>query len=299
MNQVVKAHLALLGANFIYGLTYSLAKDVMPGYLQPSGFVLIRIIGAVSLFWISSLLFTSEKIEKSDWPRFILCGFFGVALNQVLFFEGLSRTSPINAGIIMVTTPILVLLISSLLIREKITMLKTSGIFIGIVGALGLIVFNDHPIAGIEAQSGDMMVFFNAASYAVYLSIVKKLMHKYQTVTVLKWVFLSGLIFVAPIGYNQAISIEWGQLPLIIWYEIAFIVVGTTFLAYFLNNFALKTLNPTVVSIYIYLQPVLAAFIAIFLGKDEPTVTKVISAILIFIGVYFVSRPNKLESQGL
>ncbi len=290
----IKAHLALLIANLIYGINYSVAKDVMPFHIGPSGFVLFRVGGALILFWLLAGFLKKEKIEKKDIYKLMLCGLFGVAINQLLFFEGLSLTTPINAGIIMVTTPILVLIISSIMIKERITSIKITGILTGISGALILILFSNQ-LRGLHLSNplGDLFIFLNASSYAIYLAMVKPLMKKYQTFTVVKWIFLWGLVFVIQFGWLQITEVSWSVIPLMIWYKIIFVVLGTTFLAYLLNTYALKVVTPTVASIYIYLQPLFAAFVALLLGKDEINLLKVISAILIFTGVYLVSKPNK------
>lgn len=291
------AHLALFGANLIYGINYTVAKDVMSNYLLPSGFVILRVIGASVLFWIIGSLYYSEKIEKNDWARFLLCAVFGVAVNQLFFFEGLSRTTPINAGILMVVTPILVLLISNFILREKITYLKITGIITGISGALFLLLSKGKGSFTNNTFLGDTFIFLNAASYAVYLVLVKPLMYKYHPITVMKWVFALGLFLVLPFGWNEFIQITWNSIPTHIYFEIFYVIVFTTFFAYLLNTFGLHHLNPSVVSIYIYLQPLLAAFIAVLLGKDKIDVTKIIATLLIFTGVYLVSyipQKNKI-----
>jgi drug/metabolite transporter (DMT)-like permease len=296
ISKSIKAHLALFGANLIYGINYTVAKDVMPQYLLPSGFVVIRVIGASLLFWALGGIYSHEKIEKSDWTRLFLCAVFGVAVNQLFFFEGLSRTSPINAGILMVVTPILVLVISNIILREKITLLKIAGITTGISGALILLLSKGKGSFGSDTFLGDIFIFLNAASYAIYLVIVKPLMFKYQSVTIMKWVFLLGLLIVLPFGFKEFSSISWSTIPSIIYYEIIYVIVFTTFFAYLLNTYGLQYMNPTVVSIYIYLQPLLAALIAVILGKDSLDFSKVISALFIFTGVYLVSYiPNKKQ----
>jgi drug/metabolite transporter (DMT)-like permease len=285
-----QAHFALLAANVIYSINYTVAKDVMPFYIGPSGFVLIRVTGALVLFWLTGLFFEKEKIAAKDFGKLVLCGLFGVAVNQLFFFEGLNLTSPINAAIIMVSTPIMVLVFSSIIIKERITGNKVSGVVLGVSGALLLILGNNNLISGNQSSAlGDTFIFLNASSYAVYLVLVKSLMKKYKAITVIKWVFLFGIIFVVPIGFNQALIIDWAEIPRGIWLAIAFVVIGTTFLAYLLNTFALKSVTPTVSAVYIYLQPVLTALIAIIAGKDELDLIKVVSAVLIFSGVYLAS----------
>lgn len=281
-NTNIKAHLALFGANLIYGLNYSVAKDVMPTYIQPFGFILLRVVGAALLFWFFHSILSSEKIDKKDWPRIALCGLFGVAMNQLLFFAGLNITTPINAAIIMTSNPILVIIAASIILHEIITKQKVIGLTLGVIGALLIILFKADFSFDAKTWPGDLMILLNAASYGVYLVVVKPLMTKYQPLTIIKWVFTFGLIYVLPFGYSDFMAIEWSSFPTIIWLETAFIVICTTFFAYLLNIFALKKLQPSTVSTYIYTQPVLAALFAILMGKDEVTLVKVIGAILIF-----------------
>lgn len=289
LSKTLKAHLALFAANLIYGINYTVAKDVMPQYIMPKGFVVMRVIGASILFWLLGIRYNNEQIEKADRIRLFWCAVFGVAVNQLLFFEGLSRTTPINAGILMVVTPILVLLISNILLNEKITLLKIAGIATGISGALFLLLSKGKVNFGSATFLGDVFIFLNAASYAVYLVIVKPLMFKYHPVTIMKWVFLLGFIMVFPFGFNELKMVNPSSFSNLIYFEIFYVIVFTTFFAYLLNTYGLHRMNPSVVSFYIYLQPLLAALIAVILGKDVIDVTKIIAAVLIFTGVYWVS----------
>ena len=275
MSRTLLAHLALIGAQLIYGANYSIAKEVMPGYIQPFGFVLLRCLGGVTLFWLVGL-FVKEKMDWKDLPLIALCALFGIAINQLMFFNGLSMTHPINAAVIMTSTPILVLIMAAVIIKERITGLKALGIVVGLVGTLILV---------------------NASSYGVYLVILSPLMRKYQPITVIKWVFLFGLIMVFPFGIGEFQQIEWSTFPPPIIWATVFVVVGLSFFAYLFNIFGLKYLSPSVVSTYIYLQPVLASVFAIAMGKDSLTWIKVVSALLICTGVYLVSVKPKTASN--
>lgn len=293
-----RAHIALFVVNLIYGINYTVAKDVMPTYIEPLGFILIRVTGAVTLFWLVSTLFPKERIARKDYPRLILCGAFGVAANQMLFFEGLNLTTPINAAIIMTSNPVLVLIMSALLIRERITWLKILGILLGATGAIMLITGDGGmDLLDNDKHLGNLLVFLNATSYALYLVVVKPLMNSYSPITVIKWVFTFGLLMVAPFGWSQLSHVEWGSMPVEILGAVAFVVLGTTFLAYLLNTYALKTVNPSVVSIYIYLQPALAAIFALAVGSDSLTPIMLASAAMIFTGVYLVSRRPRRASR--
>ncbi len=295
MNKTVKAHIALLITNIIYGANYTIAKEAMPEFILPSGFILLRVSGALLLFWIFHRLLVKESVAKVDMLRLAVCGLFGVAINQLLFFKGLSITNPINAAIIMTINPVMVLLFASFLIREAITLKRTIGIILGIGGAILLITYNASFSFSGESATGDVWIFLNAASYGIYLVIVKPLMNKYNPLTVIMWVFTFGLIYVLPFGFIELTQVNWTELPGNIILAMIFVVVFTTFMAYLLNIHALKTLSPTVVSYYIYLQPLLASIIALIFAKDVLSIEKLIAAALIFAGVALVSTSPKTK----
>lgn len=288
-------HAALLGANMIYGINYSVAKEVMPEYISPFGFIFSRVLGALLLFWLFSAFGKNEKVKGKHLRRLFLCGLFGVAGNQLMFFYGLNLTNPINAAIIMTCNPILVLLISAFLIGERITPKKVGGIFLGLVGAAGLILNKNQLTVSSEHLIGDLFIFLNASSYAVYLVLVKPMMKLYRPITVIKYVFFFGFLIVIPFGFNDFSAVQWEDFRATTWYSFLFVVIGTTFLAYLFNIFALKRLNPSVVSTYIYSQPLVATIVALLMKKDELSMVKILSALFVFIGVYMVSsRKNKV-----
>ena len=299
------AHLALFSVNLIYAANYLVAKGIMPDYVPPSGFIFLRVSGAVILF-ITLALFVKEKIDKADYGRLILSGLFGVAINQLLFFNGLNLTSPINASIIMTSNPILVLVISHIMLKEVITKMKIIGVAIGGIGAV-LLLLSTKQGGGIHASlSGDIMVFINAMSYGVYLVIVKPLLSKYKPITVITWVFAFGWMFVLPFGFQEAIEIEWKTLPSEVLIGIVYVVVFTTFFAYLLNIFALKIVSPSVSSTYIYLQPVLAGLFAFLVDQwlnddkgysQDITWFKLFCTLLIFLGVYLVGKKKAIYSS--
>jgi drug/metabolite transporter (DMT)-like permease len=299
-NKILLAHIALLLVNMVYGANYLVAKGLMPNVIGPSGFIVLRVLGALSLFLIWKS-FVKEKVAKADLLRLAGCGLFGVAMNQLLFFNGLSITSPINASIIMTSNPILVLVIASILLKERITKLKLSGVILGATGAIVLIAASDRGVGSGSSILGDTMCLINAISYGVYLVMVKPLMAKYSPITVITYVFMFGMLVVLPIGMPQFLAISWNTITQSQWIGIGYVVIATTFLVYLLNIFALKHVSASVASSYIYLQPVMAAFFGylfhyIFTGFPDPgTITplKIVCALAIFTGVYLVSKPAK------
>lgn len=288
MKTGTKGHIAIITANIIYGINYVVAKEVMPKYIEPVGFIGLRIIGAAILFWIVSLWFP-QRIEKKDVLLFILCGVFGVALNQLMFFMGLNVTTPINASIIMICTPILVLVSTFIVLKESMELKRIIGIALGISGALWLILIAGDAKFGNDTSKGDFMILINAISFTVYLVLAKPLFKKYSVITISKWIFLVGTIIVFPFSLSDLNQVHWSVFSSLIWVDVIYVVVAVTFFAYLLNNYGLKVLSPNIVSIYIYSQPLLAALIAVNLDKDAIDANKIIAALLIFTGVYLSS----------
>ena len=285
--KIFYAHLAILGANIIYAVNYGFAKDVMNGgYVPPFTFILFRATGASLLFWITSYFFF-EKISKSDLFKFILCGLFGVTANQLMFFKGLELTSTIHASIIMVTSPIIVSILSLIILKEKLQLSKVFGIILGLIGAVNIISDNNSSF-GNSGLSGDIFIFLNAICFGLYLIIVKPLMSKYSPITVVKWVFTFGLLGVLPFGIYEINQVNWEMNNDII-LKIGFVIFFTTYLCYLFNIYGVKYVSPTIVSTYIYLQPVLTSFIAVFSGREELNLTVIICSAFIFSGVYLVS----------
>jgi drug/metabolite transporter (DMT)-like permease len=288
-----KRNLALFAAtmvSIIYGLTFTIAKDVMPHYILPFGFILLRVSGAVVLFWAVSFLGPKETIDLADFPRIIAAAFFGVALNMLTFFKGLSLTSPISAAVIMVTTPIIVLILSSILMKEKMKKRKILGIILGLIGTVFLILFGKSIGNAPNAGLGNLLVFINAVSYACYLIIVKKLMDKYNAFTFVKWIYTFGFLMVLPFGWNEFHAIDWHQIPIDLYWKIGFVILFSTFFTYLLNLLSMRELKPTTVAVFIYLQPLFAAIIAVSLGKDHLNSVKISAAVLIFTSVYLVTQ---------
>jgi len=295
MSKRTWALLAATTVSIIYGLSFTIAKDVMPTYVKPYGFILIRVFGATILFWLISLFGSKEKIKRQDFPRIIAAAFFGVALNMLTFFKGLSFTSPISAAVIMVTTPIIVLILSTILMKEKMKKRKIFGILLGLFGTFFLILYGKSIGNATNASLGNFLVFINAVSYAFYLIIVKRLMDKYNAFTFVKWIYTFGLLMVIPFGWNEYQEIQWQTLPSIILWEIGFVVVFTTFFTYLFNLVSMRELKPTTVAVFIYLQPLFATLFAISLGKDELSWVKIVSAVLIFVGVYLVTMKKSIS----
>lgn len=283
-------HAALFGVSLIYGANYSIAKIIVPEYITPSATIVFRVLISGAFFWIIHTTSIREKVTRSrDYYHLAACGFLGVAANQLMFFKGLSITTPINASLLMLTTPVLVFLLSYFFLKEKFTLRKATGIVLSGTGAV-LLVGGTHFSFSSETVLGDLFIFLNALAYGSYLVLVKPLMAKYHTITIVKWTFFFAAFPVLFFGWEEAQQLPWEALPSIFYYCLAFIVLGTTIAAYLFNAWALKYVNASVVGAYIYLQPVLATIFAYIIRGDKLTLQTFALSLLIFTGVYLVSR---------
>ncbi|GAA0872671.1 DMT family transporter [Gangjinia marincola] len=295
MSRRTLALVAAFTVSFIYALNHTIAKGLMPVYVGSFGLILIRVLGAAILFWITSIFTPKEKIDPKDWPRIVLCTCLGMVINMLMFFWGLELSTPINSSVLITISPILIFILSAFYLKEKITFKRAAGIFLGFAGALGLILF------GAEVRSdapniplGNFFFVINAISYAGYLVMVKSLTPKYHPVTLMKWFFLFAVIINFPISIWEFKEVQWSSLPFDAIWKIIFVIVGTTFMTYLLNVFALKTLKASTIGSFIYLQPLLAIIFAMLLGVDQLNAVKIIAAICVFTGVYLVtSSPKK------
>lgn len=294
MNSRALALLAATAASAIYGINHTIAKGLMPDVIGPFGFILLRVSGAAVLFWIISIFYPWERIDRSDWLRIIACAFFGMVLNMNMFFKGLELSTPINSSVVITLSPVLLLVLSAIFLKERITWLKSIGIGLGLAGALTLILFGakTQPNAP-NIPLGNVLFIINAASYSFYLIFVKKLVAKYSSITLMKLFFLFSLLMNLPIGLGEFTDVAWTGLDFDAIWKLSFVVIGTTVLTYLFNIYALKQLSPSTIGAFIYLQPVLAAAFAVMAGADKITGLRVLAAALIFTGVFLSTRKRK------
>lgn len=288
MKSNFKAHLFILSANIIYGINYSVGKVVLRS-IPAFGIVFIRVSVALIIFWLIHQIFIKEKVERKDQAKLFLASLFGVAINQLLFFKGLSLTSEIHSALIMITTPLIVLLMAWIILKDKITLPKAAGIIIGGIGVALLISSGSKDAASPSNSLGDIFIMINATSYAIFLIIAKPLMKKYSPLTIAKWIFIYGFFLVLPFGINDFLTINWADLSTDTILALIFVVFGATVLAYLFNMLGLNFGSPALVSVYIYTQPVIATLIAVFSGSDRISIEKIISSLLVFAGVALVS----------
>ena len=292
MKNTTLGFLAALGATVIYGLNHTIAKNVMPVYISPFGFILLRVLGAAILFWIASIFVKHERIERKDWPRLIACSFLGMVINMLAFFKGLELSTPVNSSVIITISPIIVFIFSAILLKEKIKLIRSVGILFGFVGALILVLYTAK--TGLNAPNipiGNILFIVNSFAYGLYLVLVKPLIEKYNVINLLKWLFLLAIFMNFPVTIGEFSIVDWTNLPIkeaIL--PMVFVVVGTTFCTYLFNAYALRTLSPSTVSSFIYIQPIVGIIYAVSTKSDTLSFVSVIGMILIFIGIYLVTK---------
>ncbi|MFS4492523.1 DMT family transporter [Maribacter sp. 2308TA10-17] len=296
MNKRTLAILAAIGATSIYGVNHTIAKGVMPEYVQPYGLVMLRVIGASVLFWLASFFGPKEKIDKKDYRRLFICAIFGMGINMLAFLKGLALTTPIHSAVLVTLTPLFVLVLSVFLIKEKITSRKIIGILVGLSGALGLILFgNEIRQDAPNIPLGNFYLLLNALFFGTYLIIAKTLIEKYHPFTFMKWLFSLGVFICLPFGYEELIAVDWQNLPFEAIWKIAFVILGTTFCTYLFNIFALTQLKASTVSAFIYVQPLIGILYAVATSQDSLTTVKIFAACLVLLGVYLASRKPKVQ----
>ncbi|MEO1254051.1 MAG: DMT family transporter [Bacteroidota bacterium] len=285
----IKTYTALTLVSLFYGVNYSVLKLVVPEYIGPYGFIVLRVLITSLVFGVIHL-FRVEKIKwKEDGLRLTLCALTGVAVNQLLFYKGISLTSAVNGSIIMTLTPVLVLIWAYLLIGEKITRTKVLGIVLGLIGAIIILYQPDFTITGGNWR-GDILIFINGASYACYLVLVKPLMKKYRPMTVVTWIFTIGILFVVPVGFAEVTNVAFGTLPVKIWWSIGYAIIVVTIVVYFLNAWTLVRVDASTVGAFIYLQPVFATLTALLFFQEVFLLKHLTAAIFVFVGVGLVTR---------
>jgi len=290
MNSRYFALFAAFMVQLLYGMNYTYAKNLMSEeYIGALGLVFARVAGATILFWLFGLFLKTEKIDKKDYLKFFYAAIFGVSINMIFFIKGLEYTTPIHASVIVTVTPIVILILSSFFLNERITKLKIIGVILGFCGAVVLTIYGKSTRIGDNVPLGNLIILLNTIAYSIYIVMVKKLTAKYHPFTFIKWLFLFGLILVTPFCFGEFSSINWDTYTPSVFFSLGFVVVGATFGTYVLNPIALVKLKASTVGTFIYIQPVIAGIFAIIMGSDSLGVIKVAAALLIFAGVYLVS----------
>jgi drug/metabolite transporter (DMT)-like permease len=286
-----KAHIALLAANLLFGINFSVVKVIAPDLILPLGLNMARVLVATSLFWIL-FLFRPKKgwILKKDILRFILCAITGVAINQILFIKGVVLTTPIHAALLILGTPVFILILSFITRSEELSLLKITGLLIALTGGIVLVSSKESSVLGSNILLGDIFVLINAISYAVYMILVKPLTQTYRPLQITRWVFTIGLFIMLPYCWKDFAATDWSAFTPNAWAALSLVVIGATFLAYLFIAYGIHHLSPSITGAYIYTQPVFTAGIAIIFLNEDPALYKLVAALLIFSGVFLINR---------
>lgn len=293
------AHLALGTVALLYGINYFTLKRVFEEGVSNFAILSLRcLVGVIGFVLFHQLVIKAKMPERKDMLRLALCGLFGVAINQTFFLWGLSETSRVNAAVLMITTPVFVFALAALLRHERFTWIKLAGLVLSFSGAVGLILTGASESIKISGASigGDLMIMVNAASYGIYLVIVRPLIMKYNVFTIVMWIFVFGSIPNILLGMPDLLVTDFGAMSGDAIFGIVFLIAGATFGAYFLNAWAMKRLPSSAVSVYIYVQPVLVTVLSAFLNLGEVSLINIQFILLIFAGVYLVTMRRKSKS---
>lgn len=287
-----RGHLAMLGANVMWGLMSPVTKMVFSaGMVAPMVMVDFRVAGAAILFWVTSLFLPAEHVPAKDILRLFGAGMLGVLFNQGCFILGVSLTSPGEASLVTTTMPMWVMLLAWLILREPITLKKAGGIAAGATGAIILIFgsASGSRASGDNPALGDLIVLCAQLSYALYLTLYRNFIRKYSLVTLMKWMFLSAAVVALPGSVSLLADTDWAAISAVEWSGIGYVVVCGTYLAYICVMTGQKSLRPTLVGMYNYVQPIVATITGICLGLDQFTPVKGLAIVLIFSGVWLVT----------
>ena len=289
----ISGHIACFTAYAIFGVNIIVCKDLTSGHLiSPIGIFTLRSLGAGLMFWILSLFLPAEKVEKKDYLKILAAAFLGYFVTQLTFLVAIPDVTPMHCSIISSMSPIYTMFIAAVVLKEPLSWKKAGGVVLSLCGRLFLIFNNASGTSGASESklSGIFLMFLNSLSFSLYLGIFKPVIAKYSVVTFMKWIFLFSALMSLPLSFREVVSLEWTKIPSVQMWELGFLIVFATFVSYFLIPFGQKRIRPTLVSMYSYIQPIIATIISIILCMDILTWQKLMAALMVFAGVFIVSR---------
>ena len=289
----LNGHIACFTAYAIFGINIIVCKDLTGGHLiSPIALFTLRSLGAGALFWILSLFGPYEKVEKKDYLKIFAAAFLGYFVTQLTFLIAIPDVTPMHCSIMSAMSPIYTMFIAAIVLKEPLSWQKSGGVLLSLSGIIFLILNNAGARSGASESTlmGLFMMFLNSFSFSLYLGIFKPVIQKYSVVTFMKWIFLFSSIMALPFSYEEMFSLSWTRIPSAQLWELGYLVVFATFISYFLIPYVQKRIRPTLVSMYSYIQPIIATILSIILGMDILTWEKVLAAAMVFGGVIIVSR---------
>ena len=289
----LSGHIACFTAYAIFGVNIIVCKDLTSGHLiSPIAIFTLRSLGAGLMFWILSLFLPYEKVEKQDYLKILAAAFLGYFVTQLTFLMAIPDVTPMHCSIISSMSPIYTMFIAAIVLKEPLSWQKAGGVALSLCGILFLILNNASGSSGITEStlSGIFLMFLNSLSFSLYLGIFKPVIAKYSVVTFMKWIFLFSALMSLPLSFREVFSFGWTQIPTEQMWELGYLIVFATFMSYFLIPFGQKRIRPTLVSMYSYIQPIIATAISIIIGMEILTWQKILAAFMVFSGVFVVSR---------
>lgn len=289
----LSGHIACFTAYAIFGVNIIVCKDLTSGHLiSPIAIFTLRSLGAGLMFWILSLFLPYEKVEKQDYLKILAAAFLGYFVTQLTFLMAIPDVTPMHCSIISSMSPIYTMFIAAIVLKEPLSWQKAGGVALSLCGILFLILNNASGSSGTTESTlaGIFLMFLNSLSFSLYLGIFKPVIAKYSVVTFMKWIFLFSALMSLPLSFREVFSFGWTQIPTEQMWELCYLIVFATFMSYFLIPFGQKRIRPTLVSMYSYIQPIIATVISVIIGMDMLTWQKVLAAALVFGGVIVVSR---------
>ncbi len=289
-------HISLLICNIVWGAAVPVSKFILAGGIISSTVLAdVRILSGTLLFWLASLALKSEraeKVEKKDCWKLFLAAFFSTVLVQLFYMRGISLSSPTEAAVCMATLPIGTVLMSAVHLREKVNARKVGGILLGISGTLFVTLYGSSIASG-GSIPGAVCCLLSQISYGVYLVFFQDIIRKYSPITLMKWKYLFGAVMLLPFSASELFRTQWSAVPPAAWLALAFIIIFSTFISYFLVPFGQKYLQPTTVAMYNYLQPVTASLLAVAASQETFTLMKLLAMLLVCLGVWLVSTSGR------
>ena len=292
MSKSIFGHIACFTAYLIFGLNIVVCKDLTSsGVISPLALFTMRSIGAGSLFWIISLFMPKERVERRDLPKIFAASVLGFFLTQICFLMAISRITPMDCSIITSLSPLYTMFIAAFALKELLSAQKIGGVVLSLCGVIYLILNSVTAASGVveTTPAGVLLMIGNSLCFSLYLGIFKPIITKYSVVTFMKWIFLFSSLMTLPFTATEIVKTEFLALPLSFIAELAFLIICATFVTYFLIPVGQKLLRPTLVSMYSYVQPVVAVVLSVCVGMDTLTWQKILAAITVFSGVVIVS----------
>lgn len=287
--RVNHGHTAMLVSSVLFGINFTTTKSIVNINISAVGLNEMRFIAGGIVFWLLSLA-KPEKVSLKDKFILLVGAAFGLLINQISFIQGLALTSPLDSSIIVTFLPIITLILAAIFLKEPASWLKILGVLVGASGAVLLIFASQLDQSGTSSLKGNLLCLLSGLSFAIYLILTRSISHRYSPITIMKWMFLYALIIFTPISFKDITSTDFASFTPSVWLSLAYVMIGATVLPYLLMPYAQSRLRPTTLAMYNYVQPIMVGVLAAVTGQDTYTATKVVAAVLVFVGVFIVTK---------